>query len=179
MAVDYFEQGQQISRTDINKRFDQIEQSCKIGLSKGGTGGTTPEYARETLGAYTRVSLYKNTSGASGVIALSYPQYFHTYIHAMGVYYGYSNIKHYCEFRVYGNADNFATTVSMYYLTGSGNLVVRTAVIERWQNNYLRIRPPTMEQNTWFFSPDGNYWSGLEDLKIYEVIGIYAGSDEN
>ena len=97
----------------------------------------------------------------------------------MGVYYGYNTIKNYCEFRVYGYADDFETTVSMYYMTSSGNLVVRTAVIERWQNNYLNIRAPTTGQNSWFFSPDGSYWSGLEELKIYEVVGIYAGSDEN
>lgn len=177
MAVELFTKNSRVSRADVNRRFDQIESSFPPSIEKGGVGATTAASARNSLGAYVRAVFYKNAAGSTGTVTLpSTHQY--SNLGRVGIYYGYGGVKRYTEFVGHETGDVYLK-LPLYYLTGSGNLVIRVATVHYSASRYISISALPSSGNCCFFSPSGGYSTSNEALSIYEVIGIYEGSGYN
>lgn len=167
MAITHFEKGDKISRAEINRRFDQMEATFGP-TSRGGTGGNTPASAVNNLGGYTRVTVYDNWAGSSSEIYLNLPSRYGLY--NLGIYYGINYIKRYIEFSVYSGG-TVEETVSMRYLTGSGNLVIRSMLL-----SYYSRRLSMFNHRSDFFEPNGGYrHTENEPMLIYKVVAFYSG----
>lgn len=71
MAVQEFGQNEVISRANVNQRINQIKNYFPVSVENGGTGGSSPFSARQSLGIEGRTTLYSNTSGTNSTITLS------------------------------------------------------------------------------------------------------------
>lgn len=168
ISVELFQKYRPVNREEINKRLEQAGNMFRVQVFYGGTGATNAAGARYNLGIDNREVFYRNASGTTSRINLSYP-YLQDDLIRLGIYYGVNGIKKYVEVRP---SRWTSMTVSMEYITSSGNLLIRTGKLYYSQSEVQMYR---ITDGCYFFSTNGDKWQADEDLYIYEVVGFFRG----
>ena len=180
MAISELTQWSRVNRYEINEKLSKMVASFPISIANGGTGSTTVSEAVKNLGGRIRVTLYSNSSGTTGTVQLSSTIYGTP--EALGIYYGYGDIKRYFEYDYvaanyyHSYSDSYTPyfTLGLHYLTASENLVIRKKRVYCELDNINRLTDITRQPSD-FFSTDGTNWTSTEKLSIYKVVGFFQG----